>query len=409
VFAVIRRNRNLRLLFLAEVVSYLGDWFTFVALSGLVDDETHSRFLVSVLLVVYSLPTFLVAPLAGAMADRFDRRKILIVVSLLQCGGALMMLAANGSHIWIAFVSQSIVSGLSSFVRPSIDASVPNIATDDEELNHANALFGSTWGIMLAVGASIGGAFSAAFGRRTAFVADAITFIIAAGLVLLVNVPLQQERTARATTRVKPIEDMREAIGAARRDPVLFALLMSKATFAIGTGVVTQLAILASDVFHGGDTARGVMIGARGIGAALGPIIAARWAGRDLRRILFISGVTGLGFALFYGTAAWSPTLIMSVTCVAIAHLGGGAQWTLSTLGLQIRADDSIRGRILAGDLAGVTLMLAIASSIASVISGPLGARWTMTIFSGAAGVAAIFYLTLTRHIRESLRVPVPA
>ena len=402
--AVLRNNRNLRFLFIAQIISYLGDWFTYVALAGLIYDVTRSKLLVSMLLVAFSLPSFLISPIAGSGVDRFDRKKILVVVSMLQAVAALGLLGAGPGRIWVAFAAQSLISGLAAFVRPAIEAAVPNLATDAIELGRANALFGSSWGIMLAVGASLGGAFSAVFGRRAAFVADAISFVIAAGLVLIVRDAMQEVRAHAASRRIRPLADMGEALTQARRDPVLLALLTSKATFAVGSGVVSQLAVLATDVFHGGDGARGLMIGARGVGAGFGPLLASRYVGKDLSRVLLICGVSGVGFAACYAAAAWSPYLLVAAAFVALAHLGGGAQWTLSTFGLQVRSEDSIRGRILAGDFALVTLILAITSALAGVASEAVGVRWAITLFAAAAGLAGSVYLVLTQKLRHSLQ-----
>ncbi|CAB4861556.1 unannotated protein [freshwater metagenome] len=402
---VLRNNRNLRLLFFAQIISYLGDWFSYVALAGLISDVTGSKLLVSMLLVAFSLPSFLMSPLAGSAADRFDRKRILIVVSMLQSVAALGLLGAGPGRIWIAFAAQSVISGLAAFVRPAIEAAVPNLAVDTDELNRANALFGSSWGVMLAVGASLGGAFSAAFGRNAAFIADAVSFVIATGLVLFVRGAMQETRDHLIGRRIRPLADMAEALSQARRDPVLLALLTSKATFAVGAGVVSQLAVLASDVFHGGDGARGVMIGARGVGAGLGPIIAARYVGKDLSRVLWICGVASCGFAACYAAAAWSPYLLLAAAFIALAHLGGGAQWTLSTYGLQVRSADGMRGRILAGDFALVTLMLAITSALAGVVSQAVGVRWAITVFAAAAGLASAVYMLATRQLRRRLQM----
>ena len=83
-FSLLRRNRNVRLVVLAQIINYLGDWFTIVALSGLVQDLTDSRFLVSVVMVSFTFPSFLMSPIAGPSVDRFDRKKILVVVSFVQ-------------------------------------------------------------------------------------------------------------------------------------------------------------------------------------------------------------------------------------------------------------------------------------------------------------------------------------
>ena len=92
----------------------------------------------------------------------------------------------------MAFVFQGAVAALAAFVKPAIDAAVPNLARTPDELRTANALFGSTWGVMLAVGAGLGGLFSQTFGRTAAIVADVVTFVVAGLLVSLVRRPLQQ-------------------------------------------------------------------------------------------------------------------------------------------------------------------------------------------------------------------------
>ncbi|MGA1332435.1 MAG: MFS transporter [Ilumatobacteraceae bacterium] len=400
---VLRDNRDLRLLFVAQNLSYLGDWFTFVALAGLVQDVTDSAFLVSLLLVAFSLPSFLASPLGGPVADRYDRRQVLIVVSMLQAISACGLLFIGTTHIWLAFVSQGLIAAFAAFVRPAVEAAVPNLARDPDELRRANALFGSSWGVMLAVGAGLGGIFSEAFGRQAAFVADIATFVVAAGLIAMVKRPMQEDRgTQRAP--VRPVADMREAIELARRDSTILALLASKMTFAVGAGVVSQLAVYAADAFSSGDAGRGLLLGARGVGSGLGPIIGARFAKGDLRRVLLVCGVAGLVFSAGYLAAAAAPVLIIASACVMFAHLGGGAQWTLSTYGLQVRAPDDMRGRVLAGDFALITLSLAVSSVAAGIVSEQVGARATVAIFGAIAAASSTIYLLLTRNVRAKLQ-----
>ena len=402
---VLRDNRDLRLLFVAQNLSFMGDWFTFVALAGLVQDATDSAFLVSLLLVAFSLPSFLASPLGGPVADRYDRRQVLIVVSILQAIAACGLLFIGDTHIWLAFVSQGLIAAFAAFVRPAVEAAVPNLARDPDELRRANALFGSSWGVMLAVGAGLGGIFAETFGRQAAFIADIATFVVAAGLIALVQRPMQEERGATRAP-VRPIADMREALELARRDSTILALLASKMTFAIGAGVVSQLAVYAADAFAAGDAGRGYLLGARGIGSGLGPIIGARFAKGDLRRVLLVCGVAGTVFSIGYMAAAAAPVLLVAALCVMFAHLGGGAQWTLSTYGLQVRAPDEMRGRVLAGDFALITLSLALSSVAAGVVSEQVGSRATVAIFGAIAAAASLVYLLLTRNVRAALQSP---
>jgi predicted MFS family arabinose efflux permease len=393
------------MVFGAQVVSYLGDWFAFVALAGLVEDVTDSRFLVSLVLVSMTIPGLFMSPIAGSFADRFDRRKILIVVSILQAFAALLLLLHSAAGIWITFVAQCLIAALASFVGPSSSASVPNLVDNDDDLRKTNALFGSTWGTMLAVGAALGGVFAAVFGRNAAFIANAVSFVVAALLFSGVKRPMQSERTQNSNKgRVRPIADMKEAINVAKKDPVILALLCSKMTFAVGAGIVSQLAVLASNVFNVGDSGRGLLIGVRGIGSGLGPILGARIAGRDMAKLLKVCGYAGLVFAVCYVGAALSPFIGMAAVFIALAHLSGGAQWTLSTLGLQMEAPDHVRGRVMAGDMAMVNTMIGFTSILAGLTSQFIGVRPAIIIFAAAAAVASVVYLFATAGIIRRLR-----
>lgn len=404
-FSVLKNNRDLRLLFVAQNLSFMGDWFTFVALAGLVQDVTGSKFLVSLLLVAFSLPSFLASPIGGPVADRYDRRKVLIIVSVMQAIAASGLLLIGDSRIWIAFVAQGSIAALAAFVRPALEAAIPNLARNPDELRQANALFGSSWGVMLAVGAGIGGIFSQAFGRQAAFIADVATFVIAAALIALVTRPMQEARTKSQTRRIRPVVDMREALHLAKSDSAIMALLMSKMTFAVGAGVVSQLAVFAADSFNRGDAGRGLMLGLRGLGSALGPLVAARFVKNDLSKVILICGIAGLGFAGGYLAAAASPIFLVACVCIGFAHLGGGAQWTLSTYGLQVRCPDEMRGRVLAGDFALITLSLGLSSLVAGVVSELIGARGTIAVFALLAVCASIIYLLATRGVRAKLKL----
>jgi MFS family permease len=406
-------NRDLRWLFGAQVVSYMGDWFAYVALAGRVHDLTDSDLLVSLLFVLESLPIFFMLPLAGPVVDRYDRRRVIILVSCGQALAALGMLAVRSeATVPIGLLCVTAIAALAAFVAPAIQAAIPNLARNPEELNAAAALFGSTWGLMLAVGAAAGGAFAAAFGRDAAFVANAASFLLAAVFVALIAVPMQRSRTG-VRQAVRPLADMAEATRVAQRDHVLLALISSKTTVAIGSGIVALLVVFADEELGGGDASRGLLLAARGVGAAIGPMIAARLVGDDLSRVLTVCGAAGLVFATGYLALSLTSALALGLLFVAVAHVGAGAQWTLSTYGLQIRAPDDVRGRILAGDFALVTLVLSISGLVAGIIAETTGElRLTLAGFSLVAAGAAAANLTLTRGLRRRLRAsdasPVP-
>jgi MFS family permease len=348
---------------------------------------------------------------SGAAADRFDRRTIIRNVSALQAVAALgLLLVDSRATLWIGFVCLCAISALGSFVGPAAQAGLPNIARNEDELAKGAILFGSLWA-MLAIGAALGGLVATVFGRDVSFATNAASFAGAALLVTLIRTPMQTTLDAAAgrRERMRPIADMHEALTYARTDHALLALLASKATFALGAGIVGLLAILATEELHGGDGATGILIGVRGLGVALGPLIASKLVGTSLSRVLLLTGCAGLVFGVCYLGLSVAPVLAVAAPLAFIAHLGGGAQWTLSTYGLQRRAPDHIRGRIIAGDFGMATLIITLSNLTAGALASAIGVRPTIAAFALIGLAAGATYLLATRGLRSRLDVEAAA
>ncbi|MGH9022357.1 MAG: MFS transporter [Acidimicrobiia bacterium] len=412
--SLLRRNRDLRALFLAQVISYGGDWFAFVALVGLVLELTGSAFSASLIFVSMTLPTFLASPVAGAAVDRFDRRRLMTGVLLAQSVAALGLLAVGPSTIWLAFVAQAVVGALTAFFSPASQASLPNLV-EPEDLPTATALMSSTWGAMAAVGAALGGLFAAAFGRQAAFLADAASFAAAAALVATLRRPTSRRRSngpvevamgegsiLAASTRLRPVRDTAEALRHARSNRTLLALLASKTGFGLGAGLISIVPAFATARYRAGEATIGILLGARGLGVLIGPFLARR-ATATTERILTGCGVAALAYGAMYLLMPLISSPWLAAVVVLAAHLGGGAQWTLSTYGIQVASPDAMRGRILAADFALVTLTL----SISSVLGGAVASRFGPGVaIQGLAGVSLAWgsvYLISTRRLRRSL------
>ena len=403
-FSVLRTNRDVRRLFIADNISIMGDYFTYVALAGLVKDSTNSNLMVALVYVAFTLPSFFISPIGGAVVDKFDRKQVLVIVSLMQALCAVGLLFITASTIWLGLLAQVCITGLSAFINPAVSAALPNVVRNAEELRHANALFGASWGAMVFLGAAFGGYFSQTFGRTATFAVDIATFVIAAGLIALIKTPMQEQTAAPARTPVRPWHDMREAFHFAQSDHAIFALTASKATFAVGAGAVSQLAILAADAFQSGDGGHGLLLAARGLGAALGPLLVTRLVRNNFSRLLTICGISGFAFSLCYLGVSVAPTLGVACLCIMVAHFGGGAQWTLSTLGLQMRSPDHLRGRVLAADMALATLMMGLSSIASGVLGEFFPVRIAIAIMGGTAVVAASAFMLTTHSLRQSLR-----
>src|SRR4051794_32826923 len=178
--AILRSNRNFRLLFFGQTVSQLGDWFNSVAVFALLLDLTGSATAVAWMMIVQFLPGAIFGPMAGVLVDRVNRRRLMIATDLLRGGLILTLLfIRRPDQVWIAYVVMAFAVGAQAFFEPARTATIPNVTAPDDLLA-ANALSSATWSAMLAVGASAGGLVTALFGRNTAFVVNALSFFASA-------------------------------------------------------------------------------------------------------------------------------------------------------------------------------------------------------------------------------------
>jgi MFS family permease len=399
VISLLRRNRDFRCLFVAQIVSFAGDWFATVAMLGLVIERTGSDVAATGVFVVQSLPAFALTPLAGPAADRYDRRTLMVAVSLAQTGAALLFLAAGRGPVVLAFVAQGLIAGLGAFFMPASQAALPNLV-DGDDLPLATVMLSSTWGAMLAIGAALGGLFTLAFGRQAAFAADAASFLVAAALIGALRRPTQQRAPEGRRPRMRPLADTAETVRYARSHPVVAALLGSKLGFGLFGGAVGMLPLLATGPFHAGDGGTGLLLAARGAGVVSGPFIARRLVARGTGGILLACGLAGLVYGAGYLVVGVAPLLVLAAAGVFVAHLGGGAQWTLSTYGLQAVTPDYIRGRVFAADFALVTLTMSISFLVAGAVAEAMGPRTPTLALAGVACLWGLAYLGLTRRLR---------
>jgi MFS family permease len=407
--SLLRRNRDFRTLFTAQVISYMGDWFATVAVLGLVLDLTDSGFAAAMVFVAQSLPAFFVTPLAGTVADRFDRRKVLVIASSIQAVAALGFLLVGPGRVWMAFVAQGTIAALGAFFAPASNAALPNLV-DKRDLPLATALMASTWGAMLAIGAALGAVFTVVFGRDAAFIANSVSFAVAGTLIFTVRRRMREEgNEPDRTTRMRPLLDTWEALRYAWHRPQVLALLGSKAGFGFGTGVVGLLAVLAEETFNAGDGGTGLLLTMRGLGVVAGPLLANRVAKRGVHGLLLACGVASIVYGVAYGLVPFAPGIAVAAVLVLIAHLGGGCQWTFSTYGLQVVTPDALRGRIFAADFALVTMTMSLSLVLAGWMSSVVGVGPTIVGLACIEVAWGVLYLVITKTLRapdESLIAP---
>lgn len=387
-------------MYLASVISYGGDWFLTVALFGLVLELSESPILASMIVVAQMLPFFFTSPFGGVLADRMDRQRLMVASDLARAVVIAGMLLVRGPElVWLAIALQAFESAFAGFFEPAATAAIPNLV-DEEDLSTANALAGSAWGTMLAVGAALGGVVSATLGRDAAFIGDSFSFVVSALLLMRIrrkfNEALPDEHPGILSATV-------ETIRYARKDKRVLSLIAVKGGFGLGGGFIVLLPLIATRVFDAGDIGIGLVMAARGMGALIGPFIGRALAGESDRRLFRTIGFALGSFGIFYAFFPLMPSLLLALPFATFAHLGGGAQWSLSTYGLQKMVPDYIRGRVFAFDVALITLTLALSNVGAGIAASLWGPKVAMGIGVGISMTYAAGWWIATRRVRRAL------
>ncbi|MEZ4663113.1 MAG: MFS transporter [Caldilineaceae bacterium] len=180
---LVRQNHNFRNLWFGQIISLLGDWFNLIASAALIGELTHSGLAVGSLFVVRMLAPFLISPIAGVAADRYNRKWILIITDLVRAVVVFgFLFVREAGDLWLLYTLTAIQLGVSGFFFPARNAILPDIVAP-RELGAANALSSATWSVMLALGAALGGLVSGAWGIQPAFVIDGFTFFASAWFI----------------------------------------------------------------------------------------------------------------------------------------------------------------------------------------------------------------------------------
>lgn len=368
--ALIRGHRNFRLLWLGTVVSLFGDWFNTIALYALVTALTGSPLAVG-LVETLKLAGFALASIpAGPLADRLDRRKLMIASDLLRAAIVPCFLlvdeAADLPLLYLLIVAQI---SLGAVFDPAFRALLPNLVTE-RELLPANTILSATWSALLALGASIGGLAAAGLGLEAVFIIDAATYLVSAACIAGIRMPAPAPNAALPSAGARvPLsaafrvaaQDLVEGLTWLRAHRLVLRLSLAKTVWVVGGGGLVYLLTQLGPVLTPHDPALGIglLFAARGLGTGIGPFIA--------RRLFQRPSEWGLvaGFAVVFSGCAYLiagalPATFFLMAPILAAHAASGANWVLSTVALQARVPDHVRGRILAVELMTLTAVEAV-------------------------------------------------
>jgi MFS family permease len=416
---LLRTNANFRRLWMAQIISEIGDWFYTLAIYTLLLQLTGEARSVALALVLQVLPQTFIGPAAGVVNDRIRRKHVMITADLARMAIVLAMLFVRSrSTVWLVYPLLLLETIMAAFFEPARSSVIPNITTR-EDLVLANTLSSTTWSMNLVLGATLGGVVGALLGRNAVFVMNGTSFLISA---LLIRGMCFQEPHAEAARplRLGDLVDLSpivEGVRYVRRDARLLATLFVKAgMFVIGPGWVVFTVMGQRDfpVRWGGlSEQRGAMLGmslllgARGLGALLGPLLAAPWA-RHYDRKLRLGILLGfLADAVGYAALAGAGKLGLACLCIAFAHFGGSTVWVFSTTLLQLNTDDRFRGRVFAADLSFSMLTIAIGAYLAGhFVDSGIPAKKVASAAGVLMLVPTLGWGWMMRNGKETPRVP---
>ena len=334
------RVRNFWPYFAGNLCSNCGTWFQNIAQALLVYRLSHSTFLVGVVNFAQFVGVFLLAPWAGAAADRFDRRRLIVVTQIIAAGvtAGLAALQGAGRATTPVVIGLVLVVGLTwAFAVPAIQAMVPDLVPTGL-VPSALAMSSLTFNLSRAIGPVLGAAVVSQWGIGVAFGMNALSYLgLIAGLLAV--------QPRQAPRRSGPGLGWSDSLRLVGKDPALLALLMVVAAISISQDPVSTLTPgFSSEVFGRSDTVTGLLVGAFGAGAALAAAPAAtpaRDPGRRLAPGAVLMGVGMLGFAL-------APALPFAFGALVVGGFFFMLTNTCATTALTLEVAPEQRGRVMA-------------------------------------------------------------
>jgi predicted MFS family arabinose efflux permease len=384
----------------------MGDWLYSLAIYNLLLEVTGRAEAVALAVILQVLPQTLIGPTSGVVNDRLSRRKVMMVADLARVVIVLCMLfARTASTVWIVYPLLFLETLMASFFEPARSAVIPNVVSA-EETTVANTLSATTWSFDLAIGAMFGGIVAAWLGRDAVFVLNALSFLGSAWLIW--RMKFNEPHLDAPPFHLRELVSLAPVLDGVRymaRDRRIFASVFLKSGVGILGSSFVLLPVMGERLFplrsvtpdphRASVLAMSVLMGARGLGALLGPLGSAQWAGIDLRKLRWGSL---LGYFLYgsgYLLVSQAPTIAVACIGIMIAHAGGSMIWVFSTTLLQMITADNFRGRVFAAEYGFLTLAIAIATFLVGFALDHGLHPQRVAMFTGLAALVPITFWSL--------------
>jgi MFS family permease len=447
------RSRSFVALWLGQTISFIGDYFYWLAIPIMVERLTGSSLLVGLSVISSALPMLVLGPVAGVFVDRWDRKRTMIVSDILRALLVLLCLfVRTPDQVWIYYVVGFLMSSVSRLIFPAQNATLPLIIPDRDDLLAANGLMQIVQTLGLLIGPAIAGFSIALWGEQAAFLVDSATFLISAAAIMTMTVPhttVGRQTTAAAGGELAAVwAELREGVSYLFGNRTMVGVLLCLSVVQLGIGAINVIWVpFMQRTFNMGPEGLGAVDMAQGLGMALGAValgfVAARFTKRMLAgwSIIFIGGMIALiGLSPPFSLVSLLPgvgsgvdlaqmtvgqrLLHMPLTLLLYSLLLGialvPAQSALMTM-MQLAVPDLKRGRV-GSALNALTTAAGLLSMATAALLGEIVQLRMIYVIAGlitsAAGVVALFVLvepdlqlgnTMRPKMDEATEVAVPA
>jgi MFS family permease len=396
------RHRNFRLFFAGQSISLIGTWMTRIATSWLVYRLTKSALLLGTVGFAGQIPTFLLAPLAGVLVDRLDRRKVLVWTQSLAMVQSLALAWLTLSHrINIAEVlALSALQGIvNAFDMPGRQSFMVEMVEDRADLSNAIAINSSMVNTARLIGPSLAGMLIAVTNEGWCFLIDGISYIAVIVSLLMMRLPRAKEHHVTTTM----IAQMREGWAyVSGFTPVRTILLLFALLSLMGWPFMVLMPIFAAQVLHGGPHTLGFLMGAVGVGSLVSALsLVIRRSVRGLTKMIPIAAaVFGIGLICFgFSRVLWLSLLMMFVTGFGMMQ-GMVASNTI----LQTLVDEKMRGRVMSYYTMAFVGMAPFGSLLAGALAHAIGAQRTVIVSGIACILGSLWFWSRLKAVRKQMR-----
>ncbi len=397
------RSRNYRLFVAGQSVSLVGTWMQQVAMSWLVYRLTGSAFLLGVVGFTSQIPTFLLAPVAGVLADRWNRRRLLMVTQALAMVQAALLAAAVISglvQIWHIIVLSLLLGVVNAFDIPIRQSFVVEMVAHREDLGNAIALNSSMVNGARMIGPTIAGLLVASVGEGICFMLNSISYL--AVLLALAAMRLAPRPHHRAERR-HVFHELREGFTYAFGfGPIRSILLLIALVSLTGMPYAVLVPVFAKEILHGGAHTFGFLMTAGGCGALAGTVyLASRKSVIGLGRVIVLSSVLfAAGIAVF----AVSRYFVLSMASMTLAGFGAMTLVASCNTVLQTILEEDKRGRVMSFFTVAFVGIAPFGSFGAGAMAGTVGPRETLLFGAACCLVGAALFAKYLPQIRVMVR-----